>query len=343
MKYFRNADLGFNQQEILMIPMGSHDEKTKTLKQQFLQLPDVQNVTQCFSAPASNASWGTSIRFDSRDENEDFSTQFKGGDEDFIATFGLTLIAGRNLLPADTVREIIVNETMVEKLGETPEGILGKPLTFNGNVKGAVVGVVKDFHDRSLHNDISPIFITTYSENFHAYAVKINMSDLKNTLASLEKTWLTMYPDLLYTHTFLEEETAEFYAAEETMMSVVEIFSFIALFIGCLGLYGLVSFMSVQKTKEIGIRKVLGGSLQHILWIFGREFTQLIFVAFVVAAPVAWMLMSTWLSNFEYKIPLSPWIFAADLAVIGFVALVTVGFRSARAALMNPVNALRSE
>lgn len=343
MEYFSNADLGFDKEAIVMIPVGSHDARTKTVKEQIRQLPDVASVSLCFTAPASDQSWGTSIQFDNRDENEEFNTQFKGGDEDYVGTFGLDLIAGRNLLPSDSVRECLVNETLVAKLGETPESILGKKLVYNDEFHPIIVGVVNDFHDRSLHNEISPVFIAPQLDNLHSYAIKINMNNMRETIAAIEKVWSAAYPEKVFDTSFVDDQTAEFYEAEAMILRVVEIFAVIALFIGCMGLYGLVSFMSVQKTKEIGIRKVLGGSIQHILWIFGREFTTLIGLAFVIASPIAWILMTRWLENFTYKIDLTAWIFLANLGVIAAVALFTVGFRSARAATMNPVNALRAE
>jgi ABC-type antimicrobial peptide transport system permease subunit len=260
-----------------------------------------------------------------------------------VSTFGLDLISGRNLLPNDSVREYLVNETMVEKLGETPQSVLGKNIFFNGEFNGAVVGVVADFHDGSLHNPINPVFITTSSENYSRFAVKINMANMSEALAALEKTWTTMYPDLIYDYEFLDEQTRQFYQAEEMTMKVVEIFSFIALLIGSMGIYGLASFMAVRKTKEIGIRKVLGSSVSQIIWIFGKEFTRLVGIAFVIAAPLGWLLMQKWLSNYEYKIDLGLWIFAADLAFVAIIVLLTVGFRTAKAAMMNPVGALRTE
>jgi ABC-type antimicrobial peptide transport system permease subunit len=169
------------------------------------------------------------------------------------------------------------------------------------------------------------------------------MTEAETTLQSLEKTWSKMYPELIYEYSFLDEETAKFYEAEQTMLEMIQVFSIIALFIGCMGLYGLVSFMAVQKTKEIGIRKVLGGSVAHILWIFGKEFFRLVVVAFLLAAPIGWWIMSQWLENYEYAIKMTWWIFAMEVSIISFIALITVGFRSALAAMVNPVNSLRAE
>jgi ABC-type antimicrobial peptide transport system permease subunit len=344
MKFFREADMGFDKDAVVMIPTGSRDQKMKTLKDRFAQIPGVDNVTTCFAAPSSNNRWSTSLTYDNRTEAEQFSVSFRGADENYISTFDIDLLAGRNLTPSDTVREFLVNETLLHKLNiDSPHDILGKKFRVNGDWTGPVVGVVKDFHDLSLHSDISPVFFTTAQENFQYFAVKINMANSKEILTALEKEWTTLYPELVYNYAFLDEITAEFYQTEETMLKLIEIFSFIALFIGCMGLYGLVSFMSLQKTKEIGIRKVLGGSVAHILWIFGKEFSRLIVIAFLLAAPAGWFLMSRWLERYTYHVDITVSVFIIELLVIASVVLLTVGYKAARSALMNPVNALRTE
>jgi ABC-type antimicrobial peptide transport system permease subunit len=180
-------------------------------------------------------------------------------------------------------------------------------------------------------------------EDYYSYGVKINMQDSKKTLAALEQAWTEMYPELMYSYDFLDDLTAEFYQTEETMLHMIKVFSFIALFIGCMGLYGMASFMSVQKTKEIGIRKVLGGSVLQILWIFGKEFSRLIIIAFLLAAPAGWYMMSLWLENYAYHIDMSAWIFVAEIAIIAAIVLLTVGYKALRSAVMNPVQALRTE
>ncbi|MCW5911656.1 MAG: ABC transporter permease [Cyclobacteriaceae bacterium] len=345
MKYFRNTDMGFNHEAVVMIPTGSNDTKANTLKEQFLAIPQVENVSLCFAAPASNEHWSTSFRYDNRSETETFSVNVRNADENYLSTFGIGLVAGRNLTPSDTAREFLVNEKMAAKLGlSSPEDMLGRPVAVNGDSWiGPVVGVVKDFHDQSLRSDIEPIAITTAKETYNAFAIKINMKDAANTLAALEKAWSSMYPELMYQYDFLDDQIAAFYRIEQAMMTLTQVFSCIALVIGCMGLYGLVSFMAIQKTKEIGIRKVLGGDVSQILWIFGKEFSRLVIIAFLIAAPVGWMLMSRWLSLYAYKVDMGIWIFMLELAIILGVVLLTVGYRSVRAALANPVESLRTE
>src|SRR5688572_1386417 len=204
--YFKQTDMGFNQDAIVMIPLGSKDAKTKTLKEQFLQIPNVVNVTQCFAPPASSSRWGTLITYDNRTETETFAVSFKGADGDFISTFGIDLVAGRNLLPSDTVREFLVNEMFVGKLNlSSPEEILGKTISMQGGEwRGPVIGVVRDFHDLSFKSAISPAIFTTSLNNYNEYAVKINMADASATLSALEKKWTSIYPEQLYDYEFID-------------------------------------------------------------------------------------------------------------------------------------------
>lgn len=343
MKLFKDTDVGYDTEAIVLLPLGSNDEKAKTLQNKLAEIPQVESVTTCFTSPGAQNRWNTSVVFENRAEQEDFAVSMKTGDANFIPTFGLKLAAGRNLQPSDTVREFVVNETFASKLGMSSDEILGKTMRVNGDWSGPIVGVVKDFHDASLHSDISPVAITTVLGLYQTVAVKIDMQNSKETLAALEKAWLEIYPELMYDYDFLDQVTAEFYQTEEMMLTLIEAFAFIALFISCMGLYGMVSFMSLQKTKEIGIRKVLGSSVSQILWIFGKEFSRLIVIAFLIAAPLGWVLMSKWLENYAYHINMSFWILLAEVVLIATIVLLTVGYKAMRSAVMNPVKALRTE
>jgi ABC-type antimicrobial peptide transport system permease subunit len=210
-------------------------------------------------------------------------------------------------------------------------------------MQGPIVGIIRDFHDQSFRDDINAVCISSQAERYNNYAIKVNPANISSTLSALEKAWSEMHPDEIYEYEFLDEHIAGFYETDEWMLKLIQIFSIIAVFIGCLGLYGLVSFMAVQKTKEIGIRKVLGGSIAHILWIFGKEFSRLILVAFLISAPIGWWVMNSWLQDFRFRIPISPWIFILAISVSIVIAAVSVGYRSIRAAISNPIKNLRTE
>lgn len=342
MKFNSETNMGFRQDGIVMVPAGT-EEKMNALKNEISKLPGVEQASFCFAAPASYNHWGTSIKFDNRTESEDFGVSFRGADEAYLSTFDIDLVAGRNLNPADSVREFLVNEEMVTKLNMKPEEVIGRTLEFNGDLSGPIVGVVSNFHDRSFRSPISPIMITTMKDSYNNLAVRIRMSDAQTTIAAIEKTWSSIHPDQIFNYEYVTAQTARFYEAEEMVLKLVKTFSFIALLIGCLGLYGLVSFMSVQKTKEIGIRKALGASAAHILTLFGREFAMLTLISFAVAAPLGGWVMTQWLAQYQFGVDLSLWIFALELAFVMVIVLLTTGAQSLKAALKNPVSALRVE
>jgi len=346
MNYARQTALGFNKDAILMIPAGSHgpnDEKARTLKTQLQRVTGVEMVSACFAAPSASYSNGTSVTFESRTESEPFRFVGKPGDIDYLKTFDLTLVAGRNFFPSDTVKEYIVNEMFARKMNiASPAALIGKMISVNG-IKAPIAGVVKDFHDKSFYDDIHPIYIANIRSDFTDYAVKINMANAKNTLAGIGAAWSKMYPEQIFSYQFLDEQIARFYATDEKLLLLVQTFSVIAIFICSLGLYGLVSFMAAQKTKEIGIRKVLGSSTGGIIWIFGKEFSTLILVAFLIASPLAWFFMNKWLQDFKFRIDIGANVFLITIVSTFVFAALTVSYQAIKAALMNPVKSLRTE
>lgn len=346
MQYTRQKDLGFNKDAVLMVPMGadSLDANVTSLKNELMRQAGVRSVSFCFEAPSSYSNWNTNFRLLGDAEDEPFTVDVRSADEQYIPTFGLQLIAGRNIFPDSLGRECIVNEIMMHKLNmQSPQELLGKQVRFNGENQATIVGVVKNFHMHSLRDDIGPVLITPFPKFYQNLAIKLNIGQMNTTIPAIEKLWTARFPDKLYTYQFFDKQIADFYEGEEASLQMVRIFSIIAIFIGCLGLYGLISFMVMQKTKEIGIRKVLGSSVGEILWIFGKEFAVLILLAFCLAAPMAWWMMNKWLEDFKFHVELGPWMFAGAIILTVVVAGLTVSFQSVKAALMNPVRSLRME
>jgi ABC-type antimicrobial peptide transport system permease subunit len=257
--------------------------------------------------------------------------------------FGLELLDGRNVQPSDTIREFILNETAVRKLGAgTNQDVIGQTAAINGR-KGTIVGIVKDFHNKSFRQAIDPLYISTLRDNYNTCAVKINMASMGSTLTSLEKVWTQVYPDNYYKYDFLDDRIARLYKQDHVVLQAIEAFAVIAIIIVSLGLYGMVSFMATEKTKEVGVRKVLGASISGIVWLFGQEFTRLLILAFVITAPLAWLVMNHWLGGFAYRIEIGVGTFISAILISLVITLLTVGYMSLKTALMNPVKSLRSE
>jgi hypothetical protein len=267
----------------------------------------------------------------------------KTADADYIPTFGLKLVAGRNIQPSDTAREFVVNETFVKKLNlSSPEDVLMKNITINGH-SAPIVGVVHDFFHAQLSEPVTAIAINSDVRGYATCAVALQPGNPAPVLAQVQHTWESIYPDHFYEQHFADEQIATFLQTETTLFQLIAAFAGIAIFIGCLGLYGLAAFMVTRKRKEVGIRKTLGASVSGILWIFSKEYIRLIIIAFAVAAPLGWWLMNTWLQDYAYHITPGIGLFGMSLIVTFLVAAITVGIQSIRAALANPVKSLRSE
>jgi ABC-type antimicrobial peptide transport system permease subunit len=235
---------------------------------------------------------------------------------------------------------------VVKALGFTnPADVLNKPISiWDGEVKGSVVGVLKDFNSRSYKDGaVAPLLMTSQKKWYSTSNIKLATTDLSSAIGSIEKLWGEVYPDYAFEYQFLDERIANFYKQETQLSHLYKIFAAIAIFLSCLGLYGLASFMAVQRIKEVGIRKVLGATVQSVIYLFSKEFVILISIAFVVASPIAWYFMNKWLQDFSYRIDISWWMFVVAGAASMLIALITVSFQAIKAAIANPMKSLRSE
>jgi len=347
MDFVNKADLGFNKNAVLMLP-GYTDsislKKMQSFKQQVLQNPAVQSVSFNSDAPSSDNNSAENFNFNHSAKDAGFPTFVKIGDADYFKTFGLRFTAGKGYEVSDTMRQVVVNQTVLRKLGVLhDEDAVGKTISLGGGSWATITGVVEDFKTNSLRETVKPIVIYPLKKYESQAAVKLRSNNLVKTVAGIQSLWEKTYPEYAYNGFFLDESIAKFYKQENQLALVYKIFAFIAIFISCLGLYGLVSFMAVQRTKEVGVRKVLGASISSIIYLFSKEFMLLILISCLIAMPAAYYIMTGWLQNFAYRISLNVWVFVLSVVVSVVIAWLTVGYKAVKAAMVNPIKSLRSE
>jgi putative ABC transport system permease protein len=344
-RYLKTADLGFDKNATLMVPVPDNAKgKTDYLRNQLLADPAIKNVSYCYRAPSSTSGKGGSIKYDTR-EWEKFVGNTIMGDADYVKTFGIQIIAGRNLTDRYDAAEYLVNETLMRQLGvKNPQQIIGKRFTAGdlADKPGIIVGVVKDFHAKSLYVPIGPEYIAPFRSYYQYAGVKINSTNASAVIQRIQKQWQSVYPDHVFEYKFLDEQVADFYQKEDLLNKLITSSAIIAIFISCLGLLGLISLITLQRTKEIGIRKVLGASVASITGLLSADFLKLVLFSVVIASPIAWLLMHKYLQNFAYRIDMSWWIFALSAIMALLIAFVTVSFQSIKAAMANPMDSLRS-
>jgi putative ABC transport system permease protein len=346
MHYFRTQPMGFEKNAIAFIdlPSDSLDQTTYPyLRQKMESIPGVEAASFVMDAPASYGSNNNTFYFNGNPLKKDYMLNLQFADTGYLNTFHIGLTAGRIPYASDTMRELMVNQTLVSKLGFTDQGILGKTISFDGKLKYPIVGVIHDFHSKSLKEAITPLAISTFSRAYGSLALRINPDKMQSVLNQAQQVFTHQYPTYIYDLDFLDERIEHFYTSEAMASTLFKIAAFFAIFISCLGLYGLVSFMAAQKTKEVGIRKVLGASVPNIVLMFSREFMILIGISFLIAAPLGYYFMHAWLAGFYNHIQLSWLVFAAAILFSALVACVTVGYKAIQAATANPIKSLRSE
>jgi putative ABC transport system permease protein len=348
MNFFRNASLGFDKANIINVPVPSDSiSRTKIdyMRNQLLANPNINNVSFSFRAPSSEGGWNSEFKYNHSNKSTDFNANLKWADTDYFKTYNLQFVAGRPYYAKDSAREFVVNETLLKKLGVTnTKDAIGKEINFwDGGRVGTIVGVIKDFNIYSLRKPIAPVVLSAWKNFYQTINIKIKAGAEKAVLPYVEKLWTSTYPDYVYDYKFLDDTIENFYKQEDQLSQLYKIFAGIAIFISCLGLYGLVSFMAVQRTKEVGIRKVLGASARNIIYLLSKEFTVLIIIAFIISAPIAYFIMHQWLQNYTYRIPLSASIFILAIISSIVIAWITVAHRAIKAAIANPVKSLRTE
>jgi len=348
MNYFIHQPLGFDKAAIVNIPFPGDSvgtSKLDYLRRQLADIKSIQSVSFSSNTPVEDDDdmWST-FKYDHAEKETEFYAITKFADADYLPTYRLPLVAGRNLQPSDTAREFLVSQMLVKNLGiKNPEDVLNKEINLWGFMNGRIVGVLKDYTNRSFRRDLAPVLMTTSKRFYNQAGIKFATADVSSAMRSIEKVWGQTFPEFVFEYKFLDDKIESFYKQENQLSNLYKIFAVIAIFLSCLGLYGLASFMAVQRIKEVGIRKVLGASVGSVVYLFSKEFIILIAIAFAIASPIAWYFMHKWLQDYVYRINISWWLFIAGGVSAIAIALMTVSFHAIKAAVANPVKSLRTE
>ena len=344
--FMKNKALGFDKEQVLVIPY-SWDAKVQrqyeVLKEEFLQNPAVQYVTQSGDIPGRMATqmgyWAEGMP-----EDEAKGMQALFIDKDFSEVYGLEMLAGRamnNEISTDIEEGFLLNERAVAEIGWTPEEAIGK--RFASHKEGRVIGVVKDFHYNSLQQSVQPLFLFIRPEWAGYISLRINTSKVDQLISSLENTWNAFIPDRPFQHIFLDEDYNRLYQSETRMGKVVQLFTILAIFIACIGLFGLTTFTIEKRNKEIAIRKVMGASVSRVVWLLSGDFFRPILLAVLIATPLVFWLGKKWLNNFAYQTEIKPAWFIVSTLVLIALAWISLAYQAIKAARVNPVKWLKEE
>jgi putative ABC transport system permease protein len=353
MHYMQTKSLGYDKDHLVILPIGgSMVQNFQSLKDAFRQVRGVENVTASYDTP-EYVQWGDGITAIDEKGKHEISLNAMPVDLDFIATLKMQLSAGRDFQQSDFAmmdtsnkyanfrQPYIINEALASKIGWTPEQAIGK--TIDKGYPGTVLGVVKNFNFSSLHDPIGPLVIFLGRDFSRDFIVRINGRDMQSTLSRLEMVWKQRVTDRPFNYHFLDDAYNKLYLSEQRSSALFAVAAFLAIVLACLGLFGLAAFSTVQRTKEIGIRRVLGANVGSIAMLVATNFLKLVCLAILIATPLAWWAGHKWLQDFAFRIPVQAYIFLITAIVTIGIALCTVGFHAVRAALMNPVKSLRTE
>jgi len=343
--FILNKKLGYNKNQVVLLHGANTlgDAGVKNLKTALLKLPQVQSVSISDFLPIANTKRNGNSMWTPEKQNKDIGidAQVWTVDNDYIQTLGMKIVQGRNFdptMPTDS-QGVIINQTLANKLGY--KNAIGKKVANSGAVF-PIIGVVEDFNFETMRQQVGALAMQL-GNSPSIVSVKVNTTNMQGTMASISQVWKALSPGQPIRYTFLDENFANMYADVQRMASIFTTFAVLAIIIACLGLFGLSAFMAEQRSKEIGIRKVLGASISSITALMSKDFVKLVVIAIVVASPIAWWAMSKWLENFAYQTPISAWVFILAGAAAILIALITVSFQSVKAALMNPVKSLKAE
>jgi len=349
--YTMTKDLGYKKDAIMYFSTNWKDQNQANkavLMNKLKAIPEIAMISLCSNPPASDNTWSSTMNYKDGKKDVETDVQMKMIDSSYFSLFKLKLLAGSNLNNSDTVTAMIINETYSKILGfKDPQEAVGKNIKFNSKLV-PIVGVAADFHQKSLHEIIKPLALFNEKKSSRTFSIALMPQNeagttWKSGIAKMEKAWKEVYPEEDFDYSFLDDAIAKYYTAEKHISSLLMWATGLAIFISCLGLLGLVIYITNQRTKEIGVRKVIGASVMQLVTLLSKDFLKLIAIAFVIAVPIAWWGSHKWLENFAYKTTISAWIFISGGLIMFLTAIIILGMRTLKAARANPVDSLRSE
>jgi putative ABC transport system permease protein len=353
LQFMRKKDPGFKKEQVIVIPLNDKTvPKYDAIKQELLSNNLVSAVSASYQRLGNNLHQ-TGVRYHGNGPVRELTSSQVVVDPDYLTLYQIPLVAGKNFsrdYASENGKSYIINEALAkELLKDDPKGtfnsLIGKNFGFGGlDSVGKIVGVAKDFNFNSLHHKIETLCIFNQKDwGFSEMSIRISQSKPSEAIAHIQSTWNRIVPGQAFEYTFLDEHFAQLYKADSTVSEIVGILATLAIIISCLGLLGLASYSAEKRTKEIGIRKVLGASIQSVVTLLSKDFVKLVFISNIIAWPLAWFVLDKWLQDFAYRINISWWVFLLAGVVALLIALLTVGFQAIRAAVMNPIRSLRSE
>jgi putative ABC transport system permease protein len=353
LKFMQTKDLGYNKEQVLVLPIGGQMlSDFDNLKKAWLQVPGIKSVTASYETP-EYVQWGDGIVATDEKGKQSVSLKAMPVDIDFTQTMGMKIVAGRDFQESDFAimdtlnnyanyhQPYVINEALAKKIGWKPEEAIGK--IIDKGVSGPVVGVVKDFNFNSLHESIGPLLIFLNRDLSRNFLIRVNEKNLSATLANIGTVWKERIPERPFNYRFLDDDYNKLYLAEQRTASLFSVASGLAIVLACLGLFGLAAYTTLRRTKEIGIRRVMGANSGSLVLLLSKNFIQLVAMAVIIALPLAWWAGYMWLQNFAYRTGISWWIFIGAAVMALAITLITVGIQVLKAVLSNPVKNLRIE
>ncbi len=347
LKFMQNTKIGLNKDQVVQIELGQHGYLKRDLLLQELSKQNGVVLGSLSSFDYKDGIGNITLQPEGAADNEITSESVICVDENFLKTFQIPLAAGRDFskqFAKDPTEAFIVNEAAVKAFGwENPEKAIGKKIDWGLGKKGKVIGVTKDFNFKSLHEKVTPLIIHILPDWFSFVSLRVKAGQLPQTLENINKTWKDIVPQSPLKYSFLDEEFSEFYKGEQNLQFILTLFTILSVFIACLGLFGLAAYTIKQRFKEIGVRRVLGASVENISILLSKDFIKLVVFSIALAGPLAWLFVYKWLQNFAFHINIGWGIFIVSAIISLFIAIVTVSLQAMKAARTNPVKSLRTE